>query len=100
MGAGFNRVNYVTLQILAHGISEYMQETYDRNDLANLGVVLGFDARYESVGFAHIMASVFKAYGIRVFCLDRYCCAPFLAYYTQKFKCLFGIMITGRDSRK
>jgi phosphoglucomutase len=77
-----------------------MAEKFDRNDLANLGVVLGFDGRYESVGFAHLMASVFKAYGIRVFCLDRYVTAPFLSYFTQKFKCLYGIMITGRDSAK
>lgn len=46
------------------------------------------------------MAAVFKAYSIRVFCLDRYCVAPFLSYFTAKFKCLLGIMITGRDSSK
>ena len=82
MGAGFNKVNFVNLQLLAHGMSEYLQESYDRNDLANLGVVVGYDARYESVGFAHIMASVFKAYGIRVYCVDRFSNAPFLAYFT------------------
>jgi phosphoglucomutase len=72
-------------------------ENYDRNDLANLGVVFGFDSRYESFGLAHLMSAIFKAYGIRVFCLDRYAAAPFLSYFTKKFKCLLGIMVTGRD---
>jgi phosphomannomutase len=62
MGCGFNRVNFVTMQLLAHGIGEYLFEKYDRNDLANLGIVVGFDSRYESFGLGHIMAAVFKAY--------------------------------------
>jgi phosphomannomutase len=46
------------------------------------------------------MAAVFKAYGIRVFCLDRYSVAPFISFFTKKFKCLLGVMITGRDAPK
>jgi hypothetical protein len=47
---------------MAHGIGEYLCEKYDRNDLANQGVVVGFDTRYESFGYAHLMAAVYKAY--------------------------------------
>jgi phosphomannomutase len=43
------------------------------------------------------MAATFKAYGIRVFCLDRYSIAPFIAHFAFKFKCLLGILVTGRD---
>ena len=50
------------MQLLAHGISEYLFEKYDRNELANQGVVVGFDSRYESLCMAHIIASVLKAY--------------------------------------
>jgi phosphoglucomutase len=75
-------------------------ETHDRNDLANLGIIVGFDSRYESFGMAHIMAAVFKAYGIRVYCLDRYAVVPFISYFTKKFKCLLGVMVTGRDAPK
>ena len=46
------------------------------------------------------MGAVFKAYGIRVFCLDRYAVAPFISYFTLKFKCHLGIMVTGRDLPK
>ena len=100
MGGGFNRVNYVTMQQLAHGIGEYLCEHYDRNDLANLGVVIGFDSRYESFGMSHLIAAVLKAYGVRIFCLDRYAIAPFISYFAFKFKCILGIMVTGRDAPK
>jgi phosphomannomutase len=46
------------------------------------------------------MAAVFKAYGIRVYFIDRYSTAAFISYFNIKFKCLFGIIITGRDSSK
>ncbi len=98
MGGGFNRINYVTIQLLAHGISEYLLDHHsDRNDLANQGLAISFDTRNDSVGLAHLMASVFKAYGIRVFLLDRFGIAPFLAYFTGKFKCLMGVFVTGGD---
>ncbi|CDW72796.1 glucose-bisphosphate synthase [Stylonychia lemnae] len=97
---GFNRINYVTLQLLAHGISEYLFEKYDRNELANQGVVVGFDSRYESFGLAHMMAAVLKAYQIRVFCLDRYAISTFVSYFSQKFKCILGLFITGRNKSK
>jgi phosphomannomutase len=48
LGGGFSRINFVTMQLMAHGIGEYMCEKYDRNDLANLGVVIGYDSRYDS----------------------------------------------------
>lgn len=35
MGGGFSKINYVTIQLLSHGIAEYLCEKYDRNDLAN-----------------------------------------------------------------
>jgi phosphomannomutase len=46
------------------------------------------------------MAAVFKAYGIRVFCIDRYAIAPFMAYFTFKVKCIYGIFVTGGDRPK
>ena len=98
--AGYCKINYVTMQLLAHAISEYLFDKYDRNDLANQGIVVGFDSRYESFGMAHLMAAVFKAYQIRVYCLDRYSIAPFLAYFTKKVKCLMGVFVTGRDYSK
>ena len=46
------------------------------------------------------MAATFKAYGIRVYCLDRQATAPFTAYFANKFKCIMGVLITGRDQPK
>ena len=48
LGGGFSRVNFVTMQLLAHGIGDYLCTTYDRNELANLGIVVGWDSRYDS----------------------------------------------------
>lgn len=43
------------------------------------------------------MAAVLKAYGIRVFCLDRPAIAPFIGFFASKFKCLLGLLVTGLD---
>jgi phosphomannomutase len=40
---------------------------------------------------------VLKAYGIRVYCIDRQTIAPLISYFTIKFKCLLGLLVTGRD---
>ncbi len=74
-----------------------MCDKYDRNDLANLGVVIGYDHRYDSQGLSQIIAATIKAYGIRVYCLDRLAIAPFISFFAYKFKCIFGIFVTGRD---
>lgn len=72
-----------------------MIDKHDRNDLANSGVVVGFDSRYDSFGYAHISAAAFKAFGIRVYMFDRYAIAPIVAYFTKKFHCLLGIFFNG-----
>jgi len=47
-----------------------------------------------------MMAATFKAYGIRVYCLDRPATAPFTAFFAYKFKCIMGVLVTGRDMPK
>lgn len=53
LGAGFSRINFVTIQLLGHGIAEHLWDTYSGgNDIANLGVVIGYDSRYDSQGLS------------------------------------------------
>ena len=100
LGGGFSRINFVSVQLLAHGVAEYLCENHDRNELANAGVAIGFDSRFDSQGFAQTMAAVFKAYGVRVFLIDRPAVTPFFSYFCYKFKCLLGLLVTGRDLPK
>jgi phosphomannomutase len=62
--------------------------------------VIGYDGRYNSYGYAHISAAVFKYYGIRVYLFDRYTHTPMVPYFTVKFKCVGGIMITASHNPK
>jgi phosphomannomutase len=58
---------------------------------------VGYDSRYDSQSLSQLIAAVVKAYGIRVYCIDKHTIAPFISYFASKFKCLYGIMVTGRD---
>lgn len=44
-----------------------------------------------------MVAATLKAYGIRVYCFDRQAITPLVSYFAYKFKCIIGIMVTGRD---
>jgi len=81
---------------LGHGVAEYLCDTYN-GDVGNTGVVVGYDTRYDSHGLSQILATVLKAHGIKVYCLDRPAIAPFIAFFAAKFKCLMGLLVTGGD---
>ena len=48
LGGRFSLFNFVTMQLLAHGIGDDLCSTYYRKLLANLGIVVGWDSRYDS----------------------------------------------------
>ena len=100
MTAGYANMNYVTVQQTSQGLGQYLLKTFGEAECAKRGVVIGYDGRHNSFGFAHISAATFKYYGIRTFVFDRMVCTPMVPYFTKCFKCVAGVMITASHNPK
>jgi phosphomannomutase/cytidine deaminase len=100
MRAGYANMNYVTIQQTTQGLSKYLLEQFGIEECGKRGVVVGYDGRHNSFGFAHITAATFKFYGIRTYLYDRMVCTPMVPYFTRKFKCVAGVMVTASHNPK
>jgi phosphoglucomutase len=100
MSAGYANMNYITVQQTTQGLSKYLLEQFGEENCSKRGVVIGYDGRHNSLGFAHITAATFKLHNIRTYLFDRMVCTPMVPYFTKKFKCLAGVMITASHNPK
>jgi len=100
MGAGYSRMNYLVVQQSAQGIAKYLLQTYGPEVCKERGVVIGYDGRHNSKGYAHISAAVFKHYGVKCLLFDDYVMTPMVPYTTVKRNCLAGIMVTASHNPK
>ncbi|EER07260.1 phosphoglucomutase, putative [Perkinsus marinus ATCC 50983] len=59
MGAGFNRINCLTVMQAAQGLCMQLIERFGEDVLSQRGVVFGYDGRHNSRQFAHVASAVF-----------------------------------------
>uniref|UniRef100_A0A8C4NAV2 Phosphoglucomutase 2 n=1 Tax=Eptatretus burgeri TaxID=7764 RepID=A0A8C4NAV2_EPTBU len=104
MGAGFSRINDLTIIQTTQGFARYLEQQCP--DLRQKGVVIGFDARADppsggnSLRFAKIAAVVFLSQGIPVFLFSKITPTPFVPYTILHHKLSAGIMITASHNPK
>lgn len=92
MGAGFSRLNWLTIVQTSQGLAEYLLK--EDPESAAAGIVIGHDARHNSRSFAEYAAQVFVAKGIRVWWYDDLVHTPLVPFGVQYFKAAAGVMIT------
>lgn len=100
MSAGYANMNYVTVQQTTQGLSKYLIEQFGIEECEKRGVIIGYDGRHNSFGYAHVTAATFKYYGIRTYLFDKMVCTPMVPYFTHKFKCVAGVMVTASHNPK
>ena len=96
MGAGWDRMNSLTVLQTTQGLAAHLEHLADHSlDTWKLqGVVIGFDGRYNSEKFANVAAAAFLARGIRVHLFGAMTPTPFTPYLVHKLGSLAGIQIT------
>jgi phosphomannomutase len=92
MGAGPNRMNRALVRAATAGLARWLRE--HRPAAARAGVVLGWDARHRSAGFAEEAAAVLTGAGIRVHLLPGRSPTPLLAFAIRHLSAGAGVMIT------
>jgi len=97
MGAGSNRVNKYTLGTATQGFSNYLNKTYDGQQIK---VAIAHDSRNNSALFARMTAEIFSANGIYVYLFDGMRPTPELSFAIREFGCHGGVMLTASHNPK
>lgn len=99
LGAGSNRMNRVVVTRAARGLATYLLEKAEKAELAGenpaeLSIVIGFDARYNSDIFARDTAEIMAGAGIKAYLHNRHLPTPLVAYAIRPLGCAAGVMVT------
>ncbi|KAL8813672.1 MAG: hypothetical protein Q9223_000293 [Gallowayella weberi] len=92
MGAGFSRLNSLTIIQTSQGLAEYLLSV--RPDAATSGIVIGYDARHNSGHFAQLAAAVFEGKGITVWWYEDIVHTPLVPFAVKTLQAAAGIMVT------
>ena len=91
IGAGINRMNFVTVAKATQGIANYLIEKYPNEEIS---AAIAYDSRHMSKEFANKTACVFAANNIKVYLFDSLRPTPELSYAVRYFNCKAGVVIT------
>src|ERR1700761_8801621 len=92
MGAGFSRMNSLTVIQASQGLAEYLLATVPRTK--NRGIVIGFDGRHNSKRFAKLTAAAFIAKDIKVWWYPVPVHTPLVSFGVMELRAVAGVMIT------
>jgi len=102
MGAGYDRMNTLTVMLATQGLIDFLGPIQTTNDTSlSPVVIIGFDGRHNSESFAHVTASLFLMKGYCVKMLDRPSPTPFNPFLvSQTPGAVCGIQITASHNPK
>lgn len=95
MGVGSNRINSVVLKRATMGVSDYLLSK-EKNPM----VVIGYDTRINSKGYASDIAEEFASRGVKVMLFSEPTPVPVLSFAIRHLKANGGIMITASHNPK
>uniref|UniRef100_A0A7S1MRS5 Phosphomannomutase-like protein n=1 Tax=Neobodo designis TaxID=312471 RepID=A0A7S1MRS5_NEODS len=100
MGAGYDRMNQVTIAQSAQGLVKYLTSQFSAEDLASRGVVVGYDGRYNSDIFAQITANACIAKNVKCRLTSSVVPTPYVAFALRQFNCVAAVVVTASHNPK
>ena len=91
MGAGTNRINKYTLGKSTQGLSNYLNQVYQGQQIK---VVIAYDCRHNSDTLARTVAQVLAANNIKVYLFSELRTTPELSFAVKHLNCHAGIVLT------
>ncbi|XP_023817470.1 glucose 1,6-bisphosphate synthase isoform X2 [Oryzias latipes] len=104
MGAGFNRINDLTVIQSTQGLHSYLRRCFP--DLCSRGVVVGFDTRGQqesgcsSLRLAKLTAAVMVSRDVPVHLFSGVVPTPYVPFAVKKLGAAAGVMITASHNPK
>lgn len=90
MGAGFARLNSLTIIQTSQGLAEHLL----KEGKSSAGIVIGYDARHNSKKFAELASAAFIANGIPVWWYEDLVATPLVPFAVKELSAAAGIMVT------
>jgi phosphomannomutase len=100
MGAGYSRMNDLTVIQTAQGLSSCLLARFGSEECGRRGVVVGYDARHNSKRFAELSATIFLNRSFKVHLFSEYTSTPYTPYAVRKFGCVAGVQVTASHNPK
>lgn len=91
IGAGTNRMNFVTVAKATQGIADFLNKKYSGEQLS---AAIAYDSRNMSKEFAGKTAAVFAANNIKVYLFESLRPTPELSFAVRHYGCKAGVVIT------
>ena len=98
MGAGFARMNNLTIIQATQGLYSYLQSSFPL--LQDMGVIIGHDHRFHSQEFAKLTAAVFLIKNVKVYFYRKLVHTPLVPFGVKRLGAAAGIMITASHNPK
>jgi phosphoglucomutase len=92
MGAGFSMMNALTVTQASQGFSAYLRA--QDPSAAERGIVIGHDARHNSLEFAKLTAAAFLRAGVKVWWYSNLVHTPLVPFAVKTSHLAAGVMIT------
>ncbi|KAI9822295.1 MAG: Phosphoglucomutase-3 [Pycnora praestabilis] len=92
MEAGYSRVNSLTIIQASQGLASYLLDTVP--SASSKGIVIGYDARYNSEKFARLAATAFITKGIKVWWYGNLVHTPLVPFGVTIVGAAAGVMVT------
>ncbi|ESO94178.1 hypothetical protein LOTGIDRAFT_189430 [Lottia gigantea] len=98
MAAGNSVLNDLTIIQATQGLTKHLLASCA--GAKKMGVVVGFDARYNSQRWSELTAAVLISQGVPVFLYSRICPTPYVPFAVKHYGAACGIMITASHNPK
>ncbi|KAI8804882.1 hypothetical protein BJ742DRAFT_822777 [Cladochytrium replicatum] len=98
MGAGYSRMNGVTVIQATQGVALHLLKSIP--DARSMGVVIAHDHRHNSLLFSRLAASVLLSHNIKVHFLTPLSHTPLVPFGVTHLKAAAGVMITASHNPK
>lgn len=100
MGPGPTQMNDLTIIQTSQGLVEYAIQVFGLETLQNKGIVVGYDARYNSNNWAKILSNLATFKGIKVYTFKTITPTPWVPFSIRKYQAALGVMITASHNPK
>lgn len=97
MGAGSNRMNFITVSKATQGLSDYLNNKYKDQECA---VCIAYDSRNNSEAFSRDAACNLAANGIKVYLFESLRPTPELSFTVKYLNAQAGIVLTASHNPK
>jgi phosphoglucomutase len=96
MGVGTNRMNKYTVGMATQGFANYINQVVT----GEKSVAIAYDCRNNSQFFAHTVANVFAANGIKAYLYPQMRPTPQLSFTIRSLSCVAGVVLTASHNPK